>query len=265
VRLDASAKALPEGIYVREVEVAAPGARSSPQVLPVRMRVIPARAINFDMRYPDRDRLMADGWDFAARLDSGDRRDSEYRFDTVLVFNPWDALRVPADVGSLDGAQNNSRNSLFRDLPPDWSSLRVDLDFSPLQDYQEAGLALYENDDNYVQIRRVFNEGHFIELVREAAGERVTLQSVPVAATTGMVLRLDRGPAGRILALYSVDGSATWKVLGHAMQEFAGPRLALITGALAPGNAHQVGNDPGFPSATYGNVQVVTGPCCKRP
>ena len=69
-------------------------------------------------------------------------------------------LRIPADTGDLWASLNNTRNSLFRNLPANWTSIRLKLSFAPTQNYQQAGLLAYQDDDNYVQICRIYENGN---------------------------------------------------------------------------------------------------------
>ena len=92
---------------------------------------------------------------------------------------PPGALRIPCDVGDLWGTGtgvNNSRNSLFRSLATNWTSMSLALSFAPAMNFQQVHLALYQDDDNYVQAGFAYNTqlngsgGLVTTLIWEAAG-----------------------------------------------------------------------------------------------
>lgn len=103
--------------------------------------VYPPGVVIFNMRYADRASLLADGWDFLARTSAGTTRDTEQTSGATVIYDPDSPLRIPADVGDMWESQNDTRNTLFRDLPSQWTSVRVRMDFAPVQNYQQAGLA----------------------------------------------------------------------------------------------------------------------------
>ncbi|MGB7215766.1 MAG: hypothetical protein WBE98_12080 [Gammaproteobacteria bacterium] len=238
---------LTPGTYSGAITVTAAGADNSPQVIGVQLTVHPAGVATFNMRYADRASLLADGWDFQARTSAGTARNTEQSSGATVVYDPGSPLRIPADVGDMWESQNDTRNTLFRDLPSQWTSVRVRMDFAPVQNYQQAGVMVYQDDDNYVYVTRIFNNGHLISLAAENGGTADVIGSAPVSATTDMYLRLDRDlSSGVISGAYSLDGGVTWNALGNVNQTVANPRLALVVGA-SPG---------GFPEATFHEVQI---------
>jgi regulation of enolase protein 1 (concanavalin A-like superfamily) len=156
-------------------------------------------------------------------------------------------LRIPADAGDLWAALNNTRNSLFRDIPTNWTSLRLKFSFAPTQNYQQAGLAVYQNDDNYVCVERIYNGGNKITCAREVGGVATVVTSASLTTTTNLYLRLDRNAAtGTISAYYSLDGTS-WVSVGSAVQTVNPPRVGIIADS-SPG---------GFPNADFAWVEVI--------
>src|SRR6266545_4929519 len=77
-------------------------------------------ATHYDFTYPDRASLLADGWSFIAVAPSGAFRDTEQTTGAVVSYDQTahlGVLRIPADTGDLWESLNNTRNSLFRNLP----------------------------------------------------------------------------------------------------------------------------------------------------
>ncbi|MDA8172467.1 MAG: hypothetical protein M0Z48_11655 [Nitrospiraceae bacterium] len=98
---------------------------------------------HYDFAYPDRTGLISAGWNFNAVTPSGGLRNTEQTTGAVVSYDQTahpGVLQIPADTGDLWDNANNSRNTLFRTLPPDWTSIRLKLFFGPSRDYQQAGL-----------------------------------------------------------------------------------------------------------------------------
>jgi len=193
------------------------------------------------------------GWDFNAVTASGGLRNTEQTTGVVVsydqVVHPG-VLRIPADVGDLWAGLNNTRNTLFRDLPSNWTSIRLKLSFAPTQNYQQAGLVAYQDDDNYVQVTRIFEGGNKVTFAQEVQGGARIVNELSQTATQGLVLRLDRELATeKLTGYYSLDG-ANWVFLGSVTQALNSPSLGIVVGA-SPG---------GFPNADLIWVETVASP-----
>ncbi len=190
--------------------------------------------------YPNRAALLADGWSFFATNTNGTTRNTEITDTNVGVVayaqtNPslGTVLRIPCDLGDVWQAANNTRNALFHSLPANWVSLRLALAFAPSQDYQQAQLALYQDDDDYVEVDRAhntYNDVQAVEFAREVHQAAVTLSFVNVTATN-LTLRLDRDAVtGNITGLYSLDGM-NWSSTGQTSQALTNTQVSIWTGA----------------------------------
>ena len=196
--------------------------------------------VSFPFAYTNRDALLAGGWSFLATLADGGERDTEITDSAFGAIVSYDqsthpgALSVPCDIGDLWSSANNTRNSLFRRLPPNWLSVRLALSFAPTQDYQQAHLLLYQDDDNYFGVGLAYNGGKVVAVDQEIAGSPSTLEAVNVSAIH-VQLRLDRADAdGTVAALYSLDGT-TWQSLTETITALANPRIGIwVGGALVP-------------------------------
>ena len=207
-------------------------------------------AEHYDFTYPDRNSFLSNGWGFRALTATGAIRNTEQTAGAVVSYDQIahpGILRIPADVGDLWGNLNNTRNSLFRNLPSNWTSVRLKLAFAPNVNYQQAGLLVYQDDDNYVQITRIYENGPLVTFARETYGNPTNLNSTTVSATT-LYLRLDRSPSSdTITAYYSLDGT-TWTSQGSVTQSLTEPFLAIVVGA----------SPSGFPNADLSWVEVMT-------
>src|SRR5262245_3391309 len=207
------------------------------------------------MRYADRAALLADGWDFIAVTSSGDSRDTEQTTGRVVSYDQAahpGTLRIPADAGDLWGGENNTRNTLFRNLPANWTSIRMKVTaFAPTANTQTVCLAAYEHDDRYVVACRDFASGQIFEAWHETGGAPSTLQKIAGTATTNMLLRLDRDAAETIRAFFSIDGGTPWTPLGNGVvKALASPRLGVFVGAN--------NSTTNFPPADIEYVEILT-------
>jgi hypothetical protein len=85
---------------------------------------------HYDFVYPDRESLFAAGWDFMAKTASGLQRNTEQTTGVVVSYDQTvhpGVLRIPADIGDVWANINNTRNTLFHNLPSDWTSITLNL------------------------------------------------------------------------------------------------------------------------------------------
>jgi regulation of enolase protein 1 (concanavalin A-like superfamily) len=207
--------------------------------------------------YTNRTALLNGGWSFWATNSSGTGRNTEItdtNLGPTLVYNPPDhpeALRIPADTGNLLLAQNDSRNSLFRELAPNWVSLRLKVKFAVTQSYQQVSLMVYAHDDNFVTIGHLFSGNERVILSREFTGWLLDNQyqtTVLNSPLPEILLRLERDPeTDRISGSFSADG-ITWTNVGNFSQSFSQPRLGIYAG----------GSTGGFPNCDLIQLEVVT-------
>ncbi len=77
-------------------------------------------SLHYDFSYPDRNSLLADGWDFIAVTPTGGSRNTEQTTGAIVSYNQEThpgLLRIPVDEGDLWSGYNSTRNTLFQDLP----------------------------------------------------------------------------------------------------------------------------------------------------
>jgi regulation of enolase protein 1 (concanavalin A-like superfamily) len=207
--------------------------------------------------YTNRTSLIAGGWSFWATNAIGAGRNTEItnaNDGAMLVYTPSNnpsALRIPADEGFLFTTQNDSRNCLFRTLPANWVSMRMQMAFHPYQSFQEANLMVYEHDDSFVWLGHSFSGNERVRFGREFTGlllENSYDVTVLAAPATNVTLRLDRdAETDRITGYYSLD-QTNWHAVGNFSQSFSNPRLGIYVG----------GSPGGFPDCDLLRLDVVT-------
>jgi hypothetical protein len=133
-------------------------------------------------------------------------------------------------------ALNSSSNTLFRTLPSNWTSVRLKIaSFAPQGAYQQVGLLIYQNDDNYVDVNRGFAGNPDIEYFRESAQSTAYINSgQSLANTSNVILRADRS-GNTYSGFYSLDGGSTWTSLGSTTITLTNPSLAIEVGANQQG------------------------------
>ena len=214
---------------------------------------LPALATtHIDFTYPDRATFLAAGWGFTAQSVAGATRNTEQTSGAVVSYDQIahpGVLRVPVSSGDLWGGANNTKNSIFHGLPSNWSSLRLKLSFAPSSNYQEAGLTVYQDDDNYVQVIRDFSGGNEVSFNWEQNGTPITLTSIKVSQTS-LYLRLNRDVGSETISgFYSLDGT-NWIQAGSVVQHLINPQMAVTSG----------GSNGGLPNADLSWVEIDVDP-----
>ncbi|WP_167357182.1 DUF2961 domain-containing protein [Paenibacillus pectinilyticus] len=124
------------------------------------------------------------------------------------LFPDTGIVRIIGQQGELFYDSNNAKNILLRNAPEQDFSIVSKLTFpSPLDsNYQQAGVIIYQDDDNYVKIGRMSSDGisHFV--FTKEVGKTTEDQSVPdnVASQT-LYLRLTK-LGHQYSAYYSTNG-----------------------------------------------------------
>jgi hypothetical protein len=194
--------------------------------------------LNFD--HPTRDALLASGWDFLARTASGAERNTEQTSGLTASYDQAlhpGVIRIPVDRGDVYQGVNNSRNTLFFDLPEGWRSVRLKIRaFQPAHDFQQVALLAYQDDDNYVLLGRYFNSAlgdpQVVEFGSEAAGLYTAITRAPAPSNPVLFLRLDRNPASSAFSAFTSTDGLNWTALsGSIAKALANPRLAIVVGA----------------------------------
>ncbi|MFO1497163.1 MAG: InlB B-repeat-containing protein [Verrucomicrobiota bacterium] len=235
------------GTYAATILVESIGTANSPQPVEVSLTLVEAGTKHFDFNYRDRATLLAPatGWSFTGRIPNAAGTGTNPRnTEADAVLSPqlvvsYDqtahpgTLVVPAAAGQLWQLDNNSVNTLFRELPPTWKSVRLKASYHPAPVYvdnygalfyHQIGLMAYRDDDNYAGVNRILNPTrpptssdvgyqtfyayNQVEILNEATALPNIVESVPFPATS-FYLRLDRVDADTLSGLYSVDGE-TW-------------------------------------------------------
>jgi regulation of enolase protein 1 (concanavalin A-like superfamily) len=220
----------------------------------------------YSFTYTNRTALLADGWSFIGRtITNSVTRNTEItdtNVGAVVAYAQTNAslgivTRIPVDVGFLfstpytisfavpvtppTALANATRNSLFRNLPTNWVSARLSLSFIAQQNYQHAGLVLYQDDDDYVSLSYRYNSDQassfglsgptMVGMDYEFYGFPNTERALAVN-TTNIVLRFDRDTATEnVTGFYSLDGGTNWVTVAQCRQALTNLQFGIVMGA----------------------------------
>ena len=121
-------------------------------------------------------------------------------------------MRITTQPGSLVGGTNDEQNLLLMPAPPGDFYLTVQLEFTPTANFHQAGLIIYQDDDNYVRLSLGHVSGdQYVEMTCEVnASADVT--GVMEAATHLELQLQKRGDTYE--GYYSLDGEH-WTPVGR--------------------------------------------------
>ncbi len=149
--------------------------------------------------------------DFGAALDDGWSFVREDKEDWRLVDGRLELLSQPSNIWG--SANQGTQNILLRALPGAKSSVEVILDFTPVKEYEQAGLILYVDDDNYIKFDRELYGGQSCTLVLESAAQPKIVKKIPFPAGP-MLLRLDIAD-GKVTAMVKAPDAKDWTAHGE--------------------------------------------------
>ena len=214
----------------------------------------------YDFNYSNREALLADGWDFIAINNGAPRNTENTNPPGAISYNQDGPLIVPCDKGDIFGDMNSACNMLFRSLPADWLSVKLNLSFVPTNIFYSADqvhLTLYQDDDNYLEVGEGYgDDGEAISMNTEIAGQPPPDVSPISNPNTNVWFRLDRNFSSGVVTgytgYYSSDG-INWTILTSATASLSNPRLAIWTGGWSS-------YSPGMPAMNLIQLSIVASP-----
>ncbi|MDG4768077.1 ThuA domain-containing protein [Solwaraspora sp. WMMD406] len=149
------------------------------------------------------------------------------------------SLLLPTGVGDLYGSRNDATDLVLQPAPSGAWQATVKVTLPVTANYQQAGLLLYGDDDNYAKVDLLYNGSRRVEFIRETAGtprnEGADATDAPVGDTIYLQLTSD---GTNLTAAMSADGQ-TFTPVGRsaALAGITDPRIgvfALNGGTEAP-------------------------------
>jgi hypothetical protein len=125
-------------------------------------------------------------------------------------------LRIYTQYGTLHGGNPLPENVLLRNAPTADFEVSTRFEINPTEDYQEAALLLYEDDDNYVKISRLHHTasgGHILLFLVEQ--DSIPITSTLLFAQTVVELQLEY-QGNNVTGSYR-DQNGIWTELGQRL------------------------------------------------
>jgi regulation of enolase protein 1 (concanavalin A-like superfamily) len=151
-------------------------------------------------------------------------------------------LRIYTQRGEIWGASshklrsNNLKNLLLQPAPSGDFWITTKVDFSPKYFHHAASIVIYQDDDNYIRLSRMYLS-QSVQLVKEVQGEKQDIR-VPVDLTTTYLKIAKKG--NLYIAYYGGDGKA-WTRAG----EFSALLNNLRVGLYAASGLYEAGGKYG--------------------
>ena len=125
------------------------------------------------------------------------------------------ALQLLAQPSNIWGKQNQkTENFLLRPIPGPVFAVEVTVDFNPKKQYEQAGILLYADDDNYIKFdREMVNGRQSCTLVLESKAKPQGVKMIPFR---GGPLRLRLQIAdGKVRAMVKAPDEKAWTAHGQ--------------------------------------------------
>ena len=141
-----------------------------------------------------------------------------------LAANPG-YLRITTQEGGLFTDSNDMQNLLLTPVSSQDFRIQTRVDFSPSENHHSAGLFIYQDDDNYIQlVRRFFDPNQQIRFYYEENG--VAMSSLTIDETaTRVYLRIDK-EGDSYMGFYSEDG-IHWEWAGQIIYSLLSPKVGI--------------------------------------
>ncbi len=150
--------------------------------------------------------------DFSEKLDEGWSFVREDKADWPLREG---ALQLLAQPSNIWGKQNQkTENFLLRPMPGTVFVVEVTVDFTPKKQYEQAGILLYADDDNYIKFdREMVNGRQSCTLVLESKAQPRGVEMIPFREGP-LRLRLQVSD-GKVRAMVKAPDEKAWTPHGQ--------------------------------------------------
>lgn len=170
--------------------------------------------------------------DFEGALDAGWAWTRENKKSWSLTNNPgW--LEIMARPG---GVADTMENVLLRPAPEGNFEIEIKLNFRPVENFQIAGVVIYESAANFIQFGRAFcgftpepcvGDGFYID---NMAGGGMNPENFSTAAPAVDVVYLRFRREGSIYTAYASEDGTTWQVIGSHNNGMTPMFVGLVSG-----------------------------------
>jgi beta-xylosidase len=139
-------------------------------------------------------------------------------------------LRIITQTGGIYESTEKQKNLLLMPAPKGDFQIVTRCTIDPTENFQYAGLMVYQGRNNYVQINRAFTDGDSFNFDIEANGTPIN-KRVPASATT-FYLRITKH-GDTYTGDYSLDGEA-WTTVGQGTASLVDPKAGICAANNLP-------------------------------
>ena len=143
-------------------------------------------------------------------------------------------LRIITQTGGIYESTEKQKNLLLTPAPQGDFRIVTKCTINPMENFQYAGLIVYQGRNNYVQLNRAFADGNSFNFDIEAGGKPIN-KRVSASATT-FYLRITKN-GDTYTGDYSLDGEA-WTTVGQGTIPLPDSRVGICAANNLPGKPH---------------------------
>jgi beta-xylosidase len=143
-------------------------------------------------------------------------------------------LRIITQTGGVYESTEKQKNLLLMPAPKGDFRIVTKCTINPTENFQYAGLLVYQGRNNYVQINRAFTDEDSFNFDLEAGGKPIN-KRVSASATT-FYLRITKH-GDTYTGDYSLDGEA-WTAVGQGTISLVDSKVGICAANNLPGKPH---------------------------
>ena len=143
-------------------------------------------------------------------------------------------LRIMTQTGGVYATTEKQKNVLLTPAPRGDYRIVTKCTIDPKENFQYAGLMVYQGRNNYVQINRAFTDGNSFNFDIETGGTPIN-KRVPASATTFFMRITKHGDT--YTGDYGLDGQ-TWTTVGQGTASLVDARVGICAANNLPGKPH---------------------------
>jgi glucosylceramidase len=137
-------------------------------------------------------------------------------------------MRITTQYGDIWTTYADAKNILLQNISGDWTiSTKVTFSAKPSVNWQQAGLIVYQDDNNYLKISRVYNNGNEIQLGKEIGGSYSDQKGTDNISGTTIYFKITKS-GSNYSAYMSSDGTTYTQVGTTQSITFSSVKVGLI-------------------------------------
>ncbi|MEZ9629731.1 DUF1349 domain-containing protein [Vibrio breoganii] len=132
--------------------------------------------------------------------------------------SPWviedNALKVQVAEGNMWGVGGKAKNNLFlKSIDSSEYAVQATLNLVPSRAYEQAGIGIYWDDDNYIKISKEMFNGRLSLVFATECNGNPRVNALLDYSGDDVTLRLEKSQTG-VTATFSIDGGIHWQLIG---------------------------------------------------